>query len=342
VTAHLTLIADHVENPANTRTLCHAAAMFNAACALYGAACPDETPAVPSIVREELAAYRPLVACDNSPGAAELYGYRLPAGSRPAIVVGNERRGVSPEVRRLTTAVVEIPMVSRRVNTLNVAAAGAVVLYYLSRPPGSRLQRRASPDRRRPELLLLGAADHVELGSAIRSAGALGWRSLFVEDRAGVWFGASHAVQTEGRAAARRAKNPIKLVPAAATQRYGFEEVVVITTGTHGTPLHHAHLAGGDRQLVVIPDESSVNGELEDWERLGRHVRLVRLDLPTTAFVYHYRLLATITLAEVARQVGQRLTAPGGGRGGLRYASELTVTGVLPGETVFLDELSGY
>ena len=54
---------------------------------------------------------------------------------------------------------------------------------------GGKLHARADPHRSRPELLLLGAGDHVELGSTIRSAAAFGWNRALVEDRAGVWFG---------------------------------------------------------------------------------------------------------------------------------------------------------
>ena len=66
-------------------------------------------------------------------------------------------------------------MRSRRINCLNVAAAAAVALYYLRQPHALQRTARREPERRRPELLLAGAGDHVELGSALRSAAALGW-----------------------------------------------------------------------------------------------------------------------------------------------------------------------
>src|SRR5581483_859002 len=122
---------------------------------------------------------------------------------------------------------------------------------------------------------LVGGADHVELGSAIRSAGAFGWSSLFVDDRAGVWFGGDHSIRTEGRAAARRAKNPIKLVPATAAPGQGFDEAIVVTAASDGIPLHRAALAGGSRQLIVVPDESAGEANVEDWTHLASRVRSV-------------------------------------------------------------------
>src|SRR5208337_4113013 len=120
---------------------------------------------------------------------------------------------------------------------------------------GSRgkMQIRSNPSRRRPELLLIGGGDHIELGSAIRSAGAFGWSKLFLEDREGVWFGCDRVKRSEGRAAARRARNSIRLVPVQKTNRFVFKEVVIISS-KDGIPLNKAKLTGGPQQLLVIPD----------------------------------------------------------------------------------------
>ncbi|MEQ7011363.1 hypothetical protein ABN028_34880 [Actinopolymorpha sp. B17G11] len=80
----------------------------------------------------------------------------------------------------------------------------------------------------------------------------------------------------------------------------------MVTLRREGVPLHRANLARGPRQALVIPDESAVDVACEPWDRLGRTVRFVHLDLPARDFPYHLRLIATIALAEVARQVGQR------------------------------------
>src|SRR5207249_2924827 len=156
-----------------------------------------------------------------------------------------------------------------------------------------------------------------------RSAGAFGWERVLLEDRMGVWFGAGRSVKAEGRAAARRHRNPIHLIPTTTDSHYAFAEVCIITSRptTGSTLIHRANLAGGPKQLLVIADESGVDsGGVADaggagggeWHRLGRDVRFLHLDLPREEFVYHYRLIASIALAEVARQVGRKALARAG------------------------------
>jgi tRNA G18 (ribose-2'-O)-methylase SpoU len=347
-----TLVGDGIENPWNALTMLHAAGMFGAGCVFrdrkglmvaWEEVRPVPDP-LPLTSYEELArGYSPMVAFDNLEGAKDVYGYRLPHGPRPALVVGNERRGLAQDVIGLASERVQAPLVSRSLSSLNVAAASAVGLYYLSRGGGAGMQLRAQPERRRPELLMLGAADHWELGSSIRSAAAFGWERLWVEDRAGVWFGPGRITRSEGRSAARRGSNPIRVIPATTGRVGGFAEVCVITAGGTGTPLHRANLAGGQRQLIVFPDEGAVDLDAEDWGRLGSAVRLVHLDLPCHEFTYHYRLIATIALAEIARQVGRRargVTRPV--RTAPLYDSALRVLEEEHGETMYPEDLEGY
>jgi tRNA G18 (ribose-2'-O)-methylase SpoU len=349
----ITLVGDGIENPWNARTMIDAAAMFGAGClfrdrvGLAGAwqQVFGSDGAPPLLSKDALAVdYAPIIALENAPGAAPIYGFRPSAGPRPALIAGNERRGIARETLALSDYTVQIPLASRGLNSLNVAAAAAVALYELARGGGAPQQVRTHPERRRPELLLMGPRDHVELGSAIRSAGAFGWERVLVEDRARVWFGSERGMRTEGRAAARRHRNPIRIVPAAARERYMFERVCVVTCRPAGMPLHRAALAGGAGHLLVIPDEDGVALDAEPWERLGKVVHFVHLDLPRRPFVYHYRLIATIALAEVARQIGRRADdrAARRTRGRPLYDRSLRVLDGEQGETVFLDELDEY
>lgn len=190
----IALIGDGVENPWNARTMIDAAAMFGGAClfrdrAGLATAWSEQGFALgalpPATIADLARGYAPIIACDNLDGATDVYGFRLPGGPHPAVVVGNERHGLAHDVREIAHHAVQIPMVSRTMNCLNVAAASAVALYYLSCESG-QIHSSVHRHRRRPELLMVSPADHVELGSSIRSAGAFGWDRLFIEDRAAV------------------------------------------------------------------------------------------------------------------------------------------------------------
>ena len=70
----------------------------------------------------------------------------------------------------------------------------------------------------------------------------------------------------------------------------------MIGTGA-GEPLRHADLARGPQQLIVLGDADAV-----DVAQLGARVRRIQLEIPHGA--YPFRLVASIALAEIARQVG--------------------------------------
>jgi hypothetical protein len=296
----------------------------------------------------ELARYAPLVALENLPGAADIYGFRLPDGDQPALVVGNERRGVARDVQTQAVAAVRIPMPSRSVDCLNVAAAAAVALYYIARGGGGRSRSNTRPEGRRPELLLLAPGNHVEAGSAIRSAAAFGWERLFLDDRRQAWFGVDRVRRAEGRAAARRARNRVRVTPFPGNDGLVFDEVCVVTMTGDAPPLSRANLARGKRQLLIIPDESVIDIGSEDWSRLGRRVTVARIDLPAGGMLRapHFRVPVSIALAESARQIG----APGRLRPGVppprrptyERAIDLRIAD-LPGvDFVGPDELAAY
>ncbi len=352
MTASPTLIGDGIENAWNALTLHHAADMFG-----WGCAFRDRKDLRADWQRKQIAGdpvclslaeicqqHEPIVAFDNGDGAVPLYGYQPGRLDRLALVVGNERRGISGDLVREAKRRVQVPMVSRRVNCLNVAASAAVALFYLSKGGGGKQYTRVDPHRNRPELLLVGAGDHVELGSTIRSAAAFGWNRAFVEDRGEVWFGGDRLAQSEGRAAARRAKNAIRLVKAASDRRYAFDEVCVVSLTPGGQPLTRANLARGPRQLVVLVDDDHVDIDREDWNRLARAVRQVTIDLPATGsdFVYHYRLTSTVALAEVARQVGVRTPKTRKRPRPPVYDRLLRTLLEDDGETVYLEDLEEY
>ena len=304
------LVGDGIENPANARALIDAAAMFGLSC------CFRDTRGLATVwdikrggqlalidTPELTAASWPIVAVENTPDAASIFGAAMPAANS-SIVVGGERAGVRGDLLRAAGRHVKIPMSGRGVNTLNVAAAGAVALYYLFGARGLVQRQARRPDERRPAILLSSPTDHVEAGSAIRSAAAFGWRTVGLDDNNAVWFGVSRAMTTEGRAAARAHRNFTRVVPTRIDGNLGFRRVVVAGAHVDGPPLHRVDLTGGRDTLLVIPDE---DGRSEPgFGNLGGSLSRARVELPSAAFRYRYRLIASIVLAEAARQTGVR------------------------------------
>src|SRR5207244_3337319 len=141
----------------NALTMIHAAAMFGATCRFRdtkGLAESDVRARLTgeifsSITGDEIQALRSrIIAFDNLPGARDVYGFH--AGRDFAVLIGNERRGLSHEFTSLATDRVQVPMLSRRIDCLNVAAASAVALYYLCAPPVGAMAVRKDRRSRRP------------------------------------------------------------------------------------------------------------------------------------------------------------------------------------------------
>jgi tRNA C32,U32 (ribose-2'-O)-methylase TrmJ len=234
----------------------------------------------------------PIIAVENTRGAEDLFKYR-PPDSPVAVVVGNERKGVSRELLRIADRVVQIPMQSARLNCLNVAAAAAVALYRLARP-GRHRATRGGRSNSRPAVMFAGVTDAIELGSAVRSVACFGWNEVCIADHHDVWFDADRMTRSLGRGAARRARNPIRVTPTPTATT--FDEICVIGAAT-GEPLQCADLARGPRQLIVLGNADAV-----DLGELASDVRRIQIELEPGH--YPFRLVASIALAEIARQVG--------------------------------------
>jgi tRNA C32,U32 (ribose-2'-O)-methylase TrmJ len=216
----VTLVGDAIENPANALTMVHASQMFGAACRFrdtkgLAATCSGQgfLTASSSDVR---ALHARIVACDNLPGAKDVFGFE--AGHDFALLVGNERRGLSHEFATMATDRVQVPMHSRRVNCLNVAAASAVGLYYLCGSKVGAIAVRKDPASRRPDILLYQPADHFELAARFvrprRSAGAGPF--LKIDIRCGLAAAAPFALKAElllGEARMKSHSFPVRCAP---------------------------------------------------------------------------------------------------------------------------------
>lgn len=279
----LSFFADGVENPANLARLDDAAR-------LLGATCSREIDGR-------------LIAVENIADARDIYG-RRPLRERATLAVGNERRGLSVRTLERADETLVIPTQSRTVRTLNVAAAAAVAGWFVLRGSGAQAHVRR-PDVRRPALLIVGS-DHVEVGSSLRSAAAFGFRDVLLDDRGAGWFVGSAATRREARAAARRHKNPLRVHRATTADLERFDEVLVVLQSGKRVPLRHNQLARGRRQLVVVGLDAEEVGRLA-----AGSIRVASLELTPVASA-PLRFVASITLAEIARQVGRRRRGPPG------------------------------
>lgn len=283
------LVGDHIENAGNADCLRAAAAMFDWSCGFIGNPVESDGPLRldgDALVRSGVS----IIALENASGAEDLFKYRQPEGPF-AVVVGNERKGVSRELLRLADRVIQIPVQSTQLNCLNVAAAASVALYRLARP-SRQIATRGGRNGGRPTVVFAGVDDAVEVGSAVRSATCFGWNEVCVADRHDVWFDVDRVTRSLGRGAARRARNPIRVLPFRSAA--AFDDICVVGTGP-GEPLRRADLARGPRQLIVL-------GDAVDIEGLTPRVRRIQLEVEPGA--HPFRLVASIALAEIARQVG--------------------------------------
>ena len=286
------VIGDRIENPGNANCLRAAAGMFAWECGFLDDS--DHGMTVRQLARSDVA----ILAIENTCDSEDLFKYRPPTG-RLAVIVGNERKGISRSVLRLADRVLRIPIASAHINTVNVAAAAAIALFHLSRSREGRIGASGG-GRSRPDVLLTGVSDAIELGSGVRSAACFGWPHLFVDDRHAAWFACDRVTRSLGRGAARRGRNPIRVLPV--RDDVAFDEVCVVNARGDGEPLRRTDLARGRGQLVVIAGDKEGFDE-HSATRLGRRVRRVCLETDATP-APPFRLIASIVLAEITRQVG--------------------------------------
>ena len=93
--------------------------------------------------------------------------------------------------------------------------------------------------------------------------------------------------------------------------------------------------------MIVIADESSLEVEAERWERVASKVSFARIELPGENFKYHFRHLASIAMAEISRQVGQKAPWKPSRQEPL-YESSLKLLAEEKGELVSLEDLDEY
>ena len=319
-----TLVGEEISGDWNVQALADIAHAFGGEYAAYVAHSGEEQQsgdannvALPDADGDLLNGFDWLLAAENGRDAQSIYALKPPGGQHRALIVGNEAKGIRRKTLKRTQAVAEIPLVSHNINCLNVAAAAAIMLYYLSvheqrgSPLGQAGRTLNAVQKARPDALLIGGRDPMELGSVVRSACAFGWERVFLEDRHNAWYDCDRLMKSEGRGAARRGRNPIKVIPCPDDLLRHYKTIVWVT---HEPPaptakiptLHQATLTKRPDApiLIVLPDESA---NPNDWLHDAHEQHCVTFaSLPNLAPAhYHYRQAASIALAEIARQLGR-------------------------------------
>jgi tRNA G18 (ribose-2'-O)-methylase SpoU len=243
-----------------------------------------------------------LVASENLPDSACVYNYRPPAQTTWGIVVGNEAKGLRRRTLKQADAIVEVPVLSKTINCLNVAAAAAVMLYYLNQPRPLKYETKTlkAIQKRRPDLLLVSGKNPMELGSTLRSACAFGWQRVFLQDRGHCWYECDRMIKSQGRGAARRARNPIRVLPWDNDSQSEYQRLIVATVTPGNRNLWELPLITSS-SLVVLADEAA--GSYIPPATFQGEILYASLPL-ISAESYFYRQAATIALAELARQLG--------------------------------------
>jgi hypothetical protein len=181
--------------------------------------------------------------------------------------VGNEEAGLTRKVIKRADTIVSIPMARGALSSLNVAVAGAIVLYALTRDLGRRKWPRSALRLEDVDVLIEALADPHELGSLLRSVYAFGWRRVFLSDPHRIWFSDDPRVILAGRAAARRARNLLAVLPEVELVPAAYDAMLVCNPDEPGTALSRLWLPECRRLLVVI----------------GTGKRLAALEIPTTS-----------------------------------------------------------
>ncbi len=265
--SQFSLVPLDTEGEWNRPLLENAAALSDASCvfASSGTAAAGALQNGTRLLDEVLDGFQHIVACEAVRDSKSVYALPAPRGST-AVIVGNEEKGVPRSVLKRTDAVVVVPMAGAAMSSVNVAVSAAVVLYAFSKDLGRRKKPPCRLRRRDIDVLIDAPPDPHELGSLLRSAWAFGWRRIFVADEHHVWFSEDPKVILEGRAAARRAKNPIAVLPADRLDPADYEGIAVCDGRREGMPLSRWRLPACDRLLMVVG--SGAHGARPDVERV--------------------------------------------------------------------------
>jgi tRNA G18 (ribose-2'-O)-methylase SpoU len=264
-----TLIGVDIEGAWNRPLLLNAAAISGCECTFAQSATPEPHLSVQSAadadttrLQEELHRSSQVLVCELTRNSVGVYDLPAPR-QRTLIIVGNEERGVPRSVMKRADHVISVPMACRGLSSLNVAVAAAVILYSLTHDLARRRRVRSGLKVQSVDILIAAPSDPHELGSLLRSVYSFGWRRVFLSDPHSIWFSSDPAIILQGRAAARRAKNLLAVLPAAKLNLAHYDAVITCRQHQEGSPLSRLRLPECGRLLIVF-GESDERDDLED------------------------------------------------------------------------------
>jgi hypothetical protein len=211
------------------------------------------------VLDDVLAGFQHIIACEAVRGSKNIYDFPAPRG-RTAVIVGNEERGIARSVLQQADSVVAIPMTGAGMSSLNVAVSAAIALYILSKDLGRKKRGKSDLAQRHVDVLIHAPNDPHELGSLLRSAWAFGWRRVFVSDPHGVWFTRDQKAVLDSRAAARRYKNPLAVLPADHLDLGAYDFTLVCDGRREGKLLSRFRLPPCHRMLFIYGDGKYAEG----------------------------------------------------------------------------------
>lgn len=253
----LTLIALDIQGEWNLPQLTNAAELSGASLQycksgkFEALAAPTNTPF--SEIRNKFSA---VIACETGVKARNIFQFPSPRGNI-ALVVGNEEKGIPKSVLKQCSDIVTLPMPSRSLTSVNVAASASACLYIiqrdLARQGGFQTNRR---NQNIFDLAILAPEDPAECGSIIRSAGAFGFRRVYLHDPFCSWFSDNREKITLSRAAARREVNPVHIKPFEELDASGYSKVINFSRIGTGLPLSRYRMKNNGQILITLGFEN--------------------------------------------------------------------------------------
>jgi hypothetical protein len=294
------LIGLDIEGHWNKPLLVNAAAMSGCQCDLAHSEPPLNAGSGESAGRLSLEAAldgcRHIVACETTRSSVSIYDFPAPR-DRTAVIVGNEENGIPRRVLKQADTVVSIPMAQSGLSSINVAAAAAITLYAFTGDLGRKRWLRRGLRQQDVDVLIAAPADPHELGSLLRSVYAFGWRRVFLSDPHKVWFTEDPRVILESRAAARRARNPLAVLPVAKLDPSRYDALLMCDGGRPGSPLSRLRLPECQRLLVVFgTSDGAIHGGLPASD--------VTVDYADRAVPARFRHIGSILLSVISQMLG--------------------------------------